>query len=124
MSEYARDWQDPDLVAGECPVSRTLEIVGGKWNALIIRELLAGTRRFTEIRAGVGGVTAKVLADRLRLLEDCEIVERTDYGGVPARVEYRLTTRGQSLRPVLAALWRWGVDDAATSSDEHAVPLR
>ncbi|MEV0430932.1 helix-turn-helix domain-containing protein [Micromonospora sp. NPDC050495] len=108
------DWRSPDLVAGDCPLSRTLDIVGGKWNAMIIRELLAGPRRFTSLRAGVGPIAAKVLAERLRVLEDYDIVVRDARGGVPAHVEYRLTSRGLTLGPVLAALWRWGVADEAS----------
>lgn len=108
------DWRSRDLVAGDCPLSRTLDIVGGRWNAMIIRELLDGPKRFTELRAGVGPVTGKILAERLRLLADYDIVRRDAYPGVPPRVEYALTPRGASLRPVLAALWQWGVRDEAS----------
>ena len=81
---------------------------------MIIRELLDGPKRFTELRAGVGPVTAKVLTERLRLLADYHIVRRDEQPGVPPRVEYAFTARGASLRPVLAALWRWGVRDEAS----------
>lgn len=77
---------------------------------MIIRELLDGPKRFTE----VGPVTAKVLTERLRLLADYDIVRRDEQPGVPPRVEYAFTARGASLRPVLAALWRWGVRDEAS----------
>lgn len=110
----ATDWRSPELVAGDCPLSRTLDIVGGRWNAMIIRELLDGPKRFTQLRAGLGPVTAKVLTERLRLLADYDIVRRDEQPGVPPRVAYALTPRGESLRPVLAALWRWGVRDEAS----------
>lgn len=102
------EWRSHDLAANDCPVSRTLEIVGGKWNALIIRELLGDARHFLALRRSVSPISAKVLTERLRLLEDYDIVERRFTDG---RVQYQLTERGQSLRPVLAALWQWGVHD-------------
>jgi DNA-binding HxlR family transcriptional regulator len=109
-------WSSPDLVADDCPLSRTLDIVGGKWNAMIIRELLDGSRRFAQIRAGVGPISAKVLVERLRLLADYDIVDRTVSG---ESVTYALTQRGESLRPVLLALWRWGLaDQQSWTSDE------
>ncbi|MGW5671809.1 winged helix-turn-helix transcriptional regulator [Micromonospora sp. NPDC003776] len=108
------DWRSPELVAGDCPLSRTLDIVGGRWNALIIRALLDGPMRFTQLRVAVGPVTAKVLTERLRLLADYDVIRRDERPGTPPRVEYALTPRGQSLRPVLAELWRWGVRDEAS----------
>ncbi len=110
----AADWADPALIPGDCPLSRTLEIVGGKWNALILRELLTGDRRFNELRAALSPITAKTLVERLRLLQDYDVVQRLDEETTPPLVIYSLTARGRSLRPVLAALWRWGV------ADEHS----
>lgn len=101
-------WMSPDLVAGTCPLSRTLDIVGGKWNAMIIRELLGGPRRFSQIRAKVGPISAKTLSERLRTLQDYDILDRTTTG---EHASYALTKRGHSLRPVLLELWRWGLAD-------------
>lgn len=109
-------WSSADLVAGGCPLSRTLDIVGGKWNAMIIRELLGGPQRFAQIRTGVGSISAKILVERLRLLADYDIVDRTASGD---SVTYALTQRGESLRPVLLALWHWGLTDQQSWIPSH-----
>ncbi|MFG2099550.1 MarR family transcriptional regulator [Micromonospora sp. S4605] len=112
-------WMSPDLVAGACPLSRTLDIIGGKWNAMIIRELLGGPRRFSQIRTGVGPISAKTLTERLRTLRDYDILDRTTAG---EHVSYALTRRGQSLRPVLLELWRWGLADQESWSEDADEP--
>ncbi len=93
---------------GQCVVERTVDIIGGKWTTLILRELLGGTKRFGEIRSSLEGISPKTLTDRLRELEAHEILERTVYPEVPPRVEYTLTERGEALRPVIEAMGAWG----------------
>ena len=92
----------------QCVVERTVDIIGGKWTTLILRELLGGTKRFGEIRSSLTGISPKTLTDRLRELESHEILERTVYPEVPPRVEYTLTERGKALRPVIEAMGAWG----------------
>jgi DNA-binding HxlR family transcriptional regulator len=94
--------------AGECPVQRALEILDGKWTLLILRELLDGTRRFGELRRATGGVNPKTLSDRLRTLEEHDVLQRQVFAEVPPRVEYTLTVKGRELAPVIAALGDWG----------------
>lgn len=97
-----------------CPVGHTLRVLGtSKWTGYVIRELLPGPKRFGEIRTGVGDANPKPLTDTLRLLEDVGLVRRTAFAEVPPRVVYELTARGLSLRPVLEAMARWGVEDLA-----------
>ena len=91
-----------------CPVETTLTLISSKWKVLILRDLLAGTKRFGELRRSVGNVSQKVLTAQLREMEDCGLVTRTVYPEVPPRVEYALTELGQSLRPILDAMWNWG----------------
>lgn len=110
-------WEERPGVAGQCPVAHALDVVVGKWTTLIVRDLLGGTKRFTELRRGLGGINPKVLTERLRLLEEHGIVERRVFAEVPPRVEYSLTERGHSLEPVLAALWHWGALDLRRSDD-------
>ncbi|SMC59639.1 transcriptional regulator, HxlR family [Kibdelosporangium aridum] len=92
----------------ECGIGRTLQVLDGKWTTLIVRELLTGPLRFTELRAGIGPVSAKTLTDRLRVLEHQGILTRTIYPEVPPRVVYELTEQGLSLQTVLLAMLRWG----------------
>lgn len=91
-----------------CPVERTLNVIGGKWTILILRDLFNGTRRFGELRRSLDGVSPKTLSLRLRELEAQGIVERVIYAEVPPRVEYSLTEKGKSLQPILDQMRAWG----------------
>ena len=97
-----------EKVLPACPVETTLTLISSKWKVLILRDLLAGTKRFGELRRSVGNVSQKVLTAQLREMEDSGLVTRTVYPEVPPRVEYALTELGQSLRPILDAMWNWG----------------
>jgi DNA-binding HxlR family transcriptional regulator len=112
-----------------CGVARALDVVGERWSLLIVRELLLGPKRYTDIRAGVPRATPNVLSERLRELEQGGVLRRRTLGPpVSARV-YELTERGYALEPVLLALGRWGsaspaAADAEMSVDSHALALR
>jgi len=94
----------------ECPVATTVQIIGSKWKLLILRNLLARPWRFNELKRSLEGVSQKVLTDALRTLEADGIVIRTVYPEAPPRVEYALTELGESLRPILKTMERWGMD--------------
>jgi len=94
----------------ECPVATTVQIIGSKWKLLILRNLLVRPWRFNELKRSLEGVSQKVLTDALRTLEADGIVIRTVYPEVPPRVEYALTELGESLRPILKTMERWGMD--------------
>ena len=94
--------------ANNCPVEITLQLIGNKWNVLIIRELLQGTRRFGELNRGITGISQKMLTQQLRQMERDGLVRRKVYAQVPPKVEYSLTAVGHSLEPVLEAMSRWG----------------
>lgn len=91
-----------------CPVETTLMLISDKWKVLILRDLMPGTKRFSELKRSVGHVTQKVLTAQLRQMEESGLVARTVYPEVPPRVEYSLTELGRSLKPVLDAMWDWG----------------
>ena len=92
-----------------CPVETTLTLIRSKWQVLILRDLfLNDTMRFKELQRSIGKVSQKVLTDNLRALEDYGIVHREVYAEVPPRVEYYLTDLGETLRPVIDAMWAWG----------------
>lgn len=92
----------------DCPVEVTLSLIGNKWKVLILRELLEGTKRFSELKRALFGVTQKMLTQQLRDMEESGLVIRTVYPVVPPKVEYSLSETGESLRPVLDALRVWG----------------
>ena len=92
-----------------CPVETTLTLIGNKWQVLILRDLnLNGTMRFKELQRSIGKISQKVLTTNLRSMEESDIVHREVFAEVPPRVEYSLTELGQSLKPVLDAMWTWG----------------
>lgn len=91
-----------------CPAyHRAVEIVGRRWTGEILRALLAGKTRFSEITTAVPGLSDRLLAERLKELEAEGIVTRTVLPYMPVRVEYQLTRKGQALHPVVQALSAW-----------------
>lgn len=92
-----------------CPVETTLTLIGDKWKVLILRDLMPGTKRFGELKKTIGSVSQKVLTAQLRAMEENGLVNRKVYAEVPPRVEYSLTDLGRSLKPILDAMWSWGV---------------
>ena len=100
-----------------CPVETTLTLISSTWKVLIVRDLLAGTKRFGELQRSVGNVSQKVLTAQLREMEEDGLVDRKVYPEVPPRVEYSLTELGRSLEPVLSAMWNWGEEYRARSGD-------
>ena len=93
-----------------CPVETTLMLIGDKWNVLILRDLMGGTKRFGELKKSIGTVSQKVLTAQLRDMEEKGLLTRKVYAEVPPRVEYTLTETGYSLKPILDSMWAWGAD--------------
>ena len=91
-----------------CPVSATLDLIGGKYKALILWHLADGKLRFSELRKVVKNATPKMLTQQLRELESQELIRREVFAVVPPKVEYSLTELGRSLMPILVAMRDWG----------------
>ena len=91
-----------------CPVEATLELIGGKYKALILWHLSDGTLRFSELRNRIAKATPKMLTQQLRELEADDLVHREVYPVIPPKVEYSLTATGRSLMPILVAMRDWG----------------
>jgi DNA-binding HxlR family transcriptional regulator len=92
-----------------CGVERFLLLLDGPWATLIVRELLHGPRRFTELRNALPGISAHTLTHRLRRFEEHRLVTRTAFAETPPRVVYALTPLGQSLSDILYAMHDWGM---------------
>jgi DNA-binding HxlR family transcriptional regulator len=92
-----------------CPVEVTLDLIDGRWKGVVLFQLLdAGCLRFNELHRRLPGITQRLLTKQLRELEAVGLVLRTVFAEVPPRVEYRITEEGESLRPVMEMLSRWG----------------
>lgn len=92
----------------ECPVATTVALIGSKWKLLIIRNLLVRPWRFNELKKDLDGISQKVLTDSLRSMEADGLITRTVFPEVPPRVEYALSDLGQSLKPILDSMVKWG----------------
>jgi DNA-binding HxlR family transcriptional regulator len=90
-----------------CPIEATLDLIDGKWKAIILFHLLDRTIRFNELKRRLSKITQRMLTRQLRELEAVGLIKRTVFE-VPLRVEYALTPHGRSLEPVIRALWAWG----------------
>lgn len=101
-----------------CPVEATLELIGGKYKALILWHLSEKKLRFNELLKLVNSATAKMLTQQLRELEAQNLVHREVFPVIPPKVEYSLTELGMSLMPILAAMRDWGADYLKTKNLE------
>jgi DNA-binding HxlR family transcriptional regulator len=97
----------PNVFDPNCPTRRALDLIADKWSALIITSLGAGPQRFNALRRAVGGISQKVLTERLRDLQRNGIVWRTTYDTVPPSVEYGLTPLGRTLHQPINAVTHW-----------------
>ncbi|MGK3954394.1 winged helix-turn-helix transcriptional regulator [Microbacterium sp. I2] len=102
-----------------CGIDAAMDVIGGKWKALILWELDAhGIRRFAALRRGLPGVSEKMLTQHLREMERDGLLLRTVFAEVPPRVEYRLTEHGRSLNQALQPLGLWGIERIAREHSE------
>ena len=101
-----------------CPVEATLDLIGGKYKALILWHLSDGKLRFSELRNVITNATPKMLTQQLRELEAQALVHREVFPVVPPKVEYSLTELGRSLLPILVAMRDWGADYMRTKNLE------
>ena len=93
-----------------CPIACTLDLIGDRWTLLIIRDMMFfGKQRFDEFLDSPEGISTNILANRLKSLEASGLVEKQPYSNHSRRMNYVLTQRGESLRPVLKTITAWGL---------------
>lgn len=107
-----------------CPIAAALEVIGDRWTILIVRELMAGPRRFSELLAALPGLAPNLLSNRLKALATAGVAKREYFKELPPRTEYSLTDTGEDLRPILLELLRWGNAHVAPARDEATVLQR
>jgi DNA-binding HxlR family transcriptional regulator len=96
---------------GDCPVDRTLSVIGYRWAGRVVWHLMDGRKRHGELLALMPGISPKTLTDRLRELQHAGFLTREQFAEIPPRVEYELTPRGYSLGQVFDAMAEWGETD-------------
>jgi len=101
---------DKEIEGYNCPVAAVLQLIGGKYKALILWHLMGQIQRFSTLKRLIPQATPKMLTQQLRELEADGLVERKVYPVVPPKVEYSLTDFGKSLRPILEEMYRWGTE--------------
>lgn len=94
----------------ECSIEKALNVIGGKWSFLVLRELFDGTKRFGELQKSISKISPKALTDTLRHLEEQTILIRTVYPTVPITVEYKLTEKGHALHTIIKEMKKWGAN--------------
>jgi len=105
------DTSAPETIASFCPrFHHAVELIGGRWTGAIVRALLSGITRFTEITQAVPGLSDRMLSERLKDLEAEGVVERRVLPETPVRIEYRLTEKGQALAGAVDAISDWAND--------------
>jgi DNA-binding HxlR family transcriptional regulator len=93
-----------------CPVACTLDLLGDRWTLLVIRDMMFfGKQRYEEFLDSPEGISTNILANRLKLLEESGLIEKQPYSNHSRRMNYQLTEKGQSLRPVLKVMIVWGL---------------
>lgn len=110
-------WRSP------CPIACTLDLVGDRWTLLVIRDMMFfGKQRFDEFLASPEGISTSILASRLKLLDDLGFIEKVPYSNHSRRMNYQLTQKGQSLRPVLKVITAWGLKHLDSTQIPHREP--
>ena len=104
----------------ECPVTKAMNIIGGKWKIPIIFNLAEQTYRFGELKRKLPGITQQMLSKQLKELEDHNMVSRKVYAEVPPKVEYTLTKTGTSAIPMIHAIASWSIKELGTS-EQHCL---
>jgi DNA-binding HxlR family transcriptional regulator len=102
--------QARDFPRSPCAVACTLDLVGDKWSLLVVRDLLRGKVTYGELQKSPEGIPTNILADRLKKLEQSGLIAKSAYQEHPVRYVYQLTEKGRSLREVLRAIVRWGLE--------------
>ena len=100
----------------KCPVTYTIDKIGGRWKPIIIFNLLSGTRRYSELKKLIPAITEKMLIQHLKQLENDNLVQRKAKPVIPPFVEYSLTDSGKELCPVLDAMVAWALNNRETTS--------
>lgn len=124
IKESSTIQENKQAALSECPITFVMEKIGGYWKPIILYQLLTGSKRYSEIRKAVPGITEKVLIQQLKQLEADQLLERKALPVVPPFVTYELTTAGYALQPILyeMAVWTFAQQGAAPDKNLDTFP--
>ncbi len=105
-----------------CPFQEAMDLLSGKWTMSIVNALMSGTLRFSELERAITGINTRMLARELKALERKHIITRKAYPTVPPTVEYTLTEKGESLKPVLIEIQAWAMQNYSRSLNRENNP--
>lgn len=108
LTMVSRKSTEQKFPRSSCPVACALDLIGDKWTLLVVRDLLAGKKTYSEFQGSPENIPTNILADRLKRLSEHEIVVKNPYQDNPVRYEYLLTRKGKELGKVLRVLVIWG----------------
>ena len=103
----------------QCPVARTLDLIGDRWSLLIVRDMLLGSSKFQQFLASPENIPTNVLSSRLKLLESSGLIKASLYQRHPPRFAYTLTDKGKKLAPVIRAIADWGESSTPKSRGQR-----
>ena len=105
----------------QCPVTATLSVIGGRWKPILLWTLSNGSKRFGQLDAIITGISRKILTEQLKELETSGLIIRTQYNETPPRVEYALSEKGKTLKPVMKAMCEWGTTHVMETNSKSKV---
>jgi DNA-binding HxlR family transcriptional regulator len=117
IKENSTNQENKRLILNECPVTFTLEKIGGRWKPLILYNLDGGPMRYGQLKKSIQAITEKMLIQHLRELEADKLIHREVRPVVPPHVEYSLTQSGKSLSPLLNEMAKWGLTQREVLKD-------
>ena len=105
----------------QCPVTATLSVIGGRWKPILLWTLSNGSKRFGQLDAIITGISRKILTEQLKELETSGLIIRTQYNETPPRVEYALSEKGKTLKPLMKAMCEWGTTHVMETNSKSKV---
>ncbi len=111
--------KNKDFNPNNCPVTHTLNRIGGKWKIMIIYGISKKCNRFSLLKKAIPTISKQMLVNQLRELEEDKIIDRVIYAEIPPRVEYKVTDYGMSLMPVIGMMQDWGTADLKKSVEKN-----
>ncbi|MGO4293235.1 winged helix-turn-helix transcriptional regulator [Chitinophaga sp. RAB17] len=109
-SKAYQEFTSTYAIYNSCPVTATIKIIGGKWKVIILYLIAHDVNRFGEMMRNIEGISKKMLTDQLRQLEIDGVIARKVFTEIPLKVEYSLTTLGESLKPITKLMCKWGLE--------------